>query len=256
MTRRRTMLIAGAAALAVLVLWYLVLWSPRKAELTDARDQREKAESERQELAIRVDRLRAAQKDEPIKRAQVEALRTTIPDDPNLAAFILDTNDAAAKAGIDWISVSPAEPAPGKEVVAAIAAAPANPDPNAVVTAPPPSRVPAEIALQLQITGGYFQVLDFLNRLNDMPRLVVTDALNISSDEDAKLTVAVSGRMFVRTVPPGFGDVPAALPVATPPGTTAPAGTTATTTAPAQATTPPTATAAPAGTASTSGARS
>ncbi|MGH9151796.1 MAG: type II secretion system protein GspM, partial [Acidimicrobiales bacterium] len=113
MTRRRTMIIAGAAALAVLVLWYLVLWSPRQSELSDARDQRERAEAEHQELATRLARLKASQKDEPIKRAQVEALRTTIPDDPKLAAFILDTNDAAAKAGIDWISVAPAEPAPG-----------------------------------------------------------------------------------------------------------------------------------------------
>ncbi|MFP5377623.1 MAG: hypothetical protein ACLGIO_12695 [Acidimicrobiia bacterium] len=247
MTRRRTMIVAGAAALAVLVLWYLVLWSPRQSELSDARDQRERAEAERQELATRVARLKASQKDEPIKRAQVEALRTTIPDDPNLAAFILDTNDAAAKAGIDWISVAPAEPAPGTTAVASAAAAPVAAAPGDAQAAGAANRVPAEIGLNLQITGGYFQVLDFLNRLNDMPRLVVTDALNVSSDDQAKLTVAVTGRMFVRTVPPGFGDVPAELPAA--PAPAAPgAGT-------PPATPPPTATAAPAP-ASTPGARS
>ena len=241
MTGRRTMLIAGAAALVILVLWYLVLWSPRKAELSDAQDRREKAETTRQELATKVARLKAAQKDEPMKRAQVEALRTTIPDEPNLAAFILDTNDAAAKAGIDWISVAPSEPAPGTASVAATAGTTTNTRSTAA------DRVPAEIGLELQITGGYFQVLDFLNRLNEMPRLVVTDALNMASDETAKLTVSVSGRMFVRTVPPGFGDVPAATQVTTP-ATPAPAST--------QATPPPTATAAPAAPATSTGARS
>ena len=186
MTARRTMIIAGAAALAVAVLWYLVLWSPRKAELDDAREQREASESERQELATRVGRLRAAQKDEPMKRARLETLRTTIPDDPNLAAFILDTNDAAAKAGIEWISVAPEEPSPGAPSAASVAAAPVTTtagDGTGATTAA--NRFPAEIGLQLQIQGGYFQILDFLNRLNEMPRLVVTDGLNISSDDKA-----------------------------------------------------------------------
>lgn len=254
MTARRTMVIAGVAALAVAVLWYLVLWGPRKAELDDAREQREASESELQELAARVSRLRAAQKDEPMKRAQLEALRTTIPDDPNLAAFILDTNDAAAKAGIEWISVSPDEPSPGEPSGASVAAAPVTPtagDGTGATTAA--NRFPAEIGLQLQIQGGYFQILDFLNRLNEMPRLVVTDGLNISSDDKAKLQVSLKGRMFVRTVPPGFGDVPANSPAAPAPA----AGATTTTPAPAPASaTAPTVNAAPAGTASTPGARS
>ncbi len=251
---RRTMLIAGAVAGAVLVLWYLLLWGPRKADLAEAKERRETAESKRDELATRVDRLRAAQKDEPIKRAQVEALRTTIPDEPNLAAFILDTNDAAAKSGIDFISVAPAEPAPAAGVVGAPSASVASTRPTAARTRTAASPLPAEIKLQLQIKGGYFQVLDFLNRVNEMSRLVVTDGLTINGDNEAKLTVGVTARMFVRAVPAGFGDVPALVtPAPATTATTAPANGAA----PAGTTTPPTATAAPASTASTTtGARS
>jgi len=240
------MLIAGVAAGLVLILWYLLLWSPRKADLAEARDRREKAEVLRDELAIRVTRLRASQKDEPMKRAQVEALRTTIPDDPNLAAFILDTNDAASKAGIDFISIAPSEPAPG----AGLAGAAAVNTSTAAGAAPVAGALPAEVKLQLQITGGYFQVLDFLNRIGEMPRLVITDGLNVSSDEKAKLSVGVTARMFLRAVPAGFGGVPLApaAPVAPPAATSV--------TIPAASTPPPTATAAPAVPANTSGARS
>lgn len=243
---RRNMLIAGVAAGLVLILWYLLLWSPRKADLAEARDRREKAEVLRDELAIRVTRLRASQKDEPMKRAQVEALRTTIPDDPNLAAFILDTNDAASKAGIDFISIAPSEPAPG----AGLAGAAAVNTSTAAGAAPVAGALPAEVKLQLQITGGYFQVLDFLNRIGEMPRLVITDGLNVSSDEKAKLSVGVTARMFLRAVPAGFGGVPLApaAPVAPPAATSV--------TIPAASTPPPTATAAPAVPANTSGARS
>lgn len=252
---RRNLLICGGAAVVILALWYAVLWSPQKSALSDATSRREAAEAMRDELTTRVARLRASQKDEPMKRAQVETLRTTIPDEPNLAAFILDTNDAASKSGIDFISVAPAEPAP---------AVPAVPGAATPVSVPPPGGAapagagapPAEIKLQLQITGGYFQVLDFLNRVNEMPRLVVTDGLTINSDEKAKLTVGLTARMFVRTVPPGYGDVPAATAVATP----APAPSAAAsnvTNAPASPTPPPTATATPAVPATTTpGARS
>lgn len=211
---RRTLLVAGGASLAVLVLWYLLLWSPRQGDLSEARERRQTAEQARDELAARVARLRASQKEEPMKRAQVEALRTSVPDDPNLGAFILDTNDAAAKAGIEFISIAPSEPAPATAPATATAAS-AQP-----ATAPAPAGpLPAEVKLQLQVTGGYFQVLDFLNRLNDLPRLVVTDGLTVNSDDKAKLTVGVTARMFVRSVPAGFGGVPAASATTTPPPT-------------------------------------
>ncbi|MGH9178512.1 MAG: hypothetical protein ACRD0N_08160 [Acidimicrobiales bacterium] len=253
---RRTMLIAGAVAGAVLVLWYLLLWGPQKSQLSEAKERRETAETKRSELASRVSRLRAAQKDEPIKRAQVESLRTTIPDDPHLAAFILDANDAAAKSGIDFISIAPSEPAPaaGTAVTptASVASAPVAGGGSTRGTV---NVLPAEINLELQIEGGYFQVLDFLNRLNDLPRLVITDGLDIDSDDQAHLSVNLSARMFVRQVPPGFGDVPATPVAPVIPATPAPATNGAAPAAP-PATNPPTATAAPASPASTTGARS
>ena len=244
---KRTMLIAGAVAGLFLVLWYLLLWGPRKDDLAEAKDRRERAETLREELAVKVARLRAAEKDQPMKKAQVESLRTNIPDDPNLAAFILDTNDAAAKAGIDWISITPSEPQmPAGGGPAPLVA------PTAAAGGPATGTVggvaPAEIKLQLQITGGYFQMLDFLNRLSDMPRLVVTDTLNVGAGENDSMTVGISARMFVRTVPPGYGNVPAlAVPSSSAPST----GSTGSTPA---STPPPTATAAPA--ANSTGARS
>ena len=251
---RRNMLIAGVAAGMVLILWYVLLWGPRKADFSEARDRREKAEIQRAELAARVDRLRAAQKDEPMKRAQVEALRTTIPDEPNLAAFILDTNDAASKAGIDFISIAPTEPAAPSGEVSPVAV-----QTSTGAAAVEASALPAEIRLQLQITGGYFQVLDFLNRVGEMPRLVITDGLTVASDDKAKLTVGVTARMFLRSVPPEFGG--AAVATTTTPTTVAPAApgapaATNVTNQPAVSTPPPTATAAPAVPANPTGARS
>ncbi|HSH59372.1 MAG TPA: type II secretion system protein GspM, partial [Acidimicrobiales bacterium] len=214
---RRALLIGAAAAVAVIVLWYFLFWSPRNKALSQARDRREAAQQQEAQLRTEIARLRGAQNQEPAKRARLEALRTAIPDDPKLAQFILDTNDAANRAGIDFISIAPQLPAPpaaaaggatattapgGDGGATTTTAAPAGGGP-APGTAGAGAR-PAEIRLTLQTRGGYFQVLDFMNRLDDLSRLVVNDSVTITADQNARLTVGLTSRMFTRTIPAGF----------------------------------------------------
>lgn len=197
---RRVLAIGAGIAAVILVLWYFALWKPRGSELGEAKDRRVAAEASESQLQTEIARLRAEERQEPLRRAQLERVRTLIPDEPNLAQFILDANDAAIRSGIDFISVAPALPTP------ATLAAPAPGAPAAPATAP--GTAPPEIKLALQISGGYFQVLDFLNRLDALPRLVVTDSLTLSADPTARLAVAVTGRMFTHILPPGFGTTP------------------------------------------------
>jgi Tfp pilus assembly protein PilO len=217
------------AAVLILAAWYLLLWSPSKSDLDKAKERRQAAEGQQAQLEAEISRLRDAQKSEPSRRAQLELLRTAIPDTPNLAQFILDVNDAAAKAGIDFISIAPTEPRQPTGA-AAVAGTTTNTTPGAVPTA---VAAPAEIAIALQLQGGYFQVVDFLNRLDKLPRLLVTDTLNISADTNGRLTTAVSARMFVRAIPAGFVGATTTTTVAGGAGgsttTTAPGGVTTTT---------------------------
>jgi Tfp pilus assembly protein PilO len=218
---RRALLIGGAAALVVLLAWYFLLWGPRNDDISEARDRKDAAELQAQQLQSEIARLQAAQRDEPLRRAQLETLRAAIPDDPNLAQFILDTNDAATKAGIDFISIAPTPPAAAAPAATTTTTAPGtppggNPTPGAGATPP------AEIRVALQVQGGYFQVLDFVNRLTDLPRLVVIDALTVSADAGGRLSVALQTRMFTRELPAGFGGTTTTT-------TTAPGGATTTT---------------------------
>ena len=221
---QRIIAIGAAAVALVLLLWYFFLWSPQGRRIDDARDRREAAEALESELSVRLNRLREQKRNEASLRSQVELLRVAIPDQPNLAQFILDANDAATRSGIDFLSVSPTPPAPPTTPVAG-AAAP-----------------PAEIRLALSITGGYFQVIDYVNRLNDLPRLVVIDNFSVTAGgQQAQLSVQLAARMFVSSLPAG-ANAPAPGAAAPPTGatttsTTAPG---ATTTTVAGATTTPT----------------
>lgn len=209
---RRVIVIAAAAAVLVLLGWYALLWSPAKSDLDKAEQRTAAAESQEQQLQTQINRLRDVQRQEPLRRAQLETLRTAIPDTPNLGQFILDVNDAATRAGIRFISIAPTEPraptavvAPTTTTTAAGATTTTTATTGTTAATVPVATPPAEIALTFQIQGGYYPVLDFLNRLDRLPRLVVTDAVNISSNEDTGLlTVGLTARMFVRAVPPGF----------------------------------------------------
>jgi Tfp pilus assembly protein PilO len=218
-------LIGIAAALAVLVLWFLFLWSPQGSKLSDAEDRTDAAESEQQELQARIDRLQSLQQDEPQKRAQLENLRVAIPDEPNLAQFILDANAAANASGINFLSISPSPPV----AVSGPGAAPSPTTPGA----PAAGTAPAVINLQMSVSGGYFQVVDFINRLNGLPRLVVIDTLTLATGGQATagattLSVSISARMFQRAATPVAGSPGAATTTTTAPGatTTVPATTT------------------------------
>lgn len=224
---RRVLMIAVGAAVLILIGWYFLLWSPAQSEIEEAREREEAAEAQEQQLQAQINRLRDIQRSEPLRRAQLETLRTAIPDTPNLGQFILDVNEAATRSGIRFISIAPSEPrpaaaGPGVTPTTVATTTTAAGGTTATTAVPTPTAVaPAEIALAFQIQGGYYPVLDFLNRLDRLPRLVVIDGVNVTADPaTGNLTVGLNARMFVRGIPAGFAG-----------------GTTTTTTAPAATTT-------------------
>jgi Tfp pilus assembly protein PilO len=204
---RRALLAGLSGAVVVVLAWWFLLWSPQRSRISDARD----------ELQLR--RLRDLQAREAVVRSRLERLRVAIPDQPNLAQFILAANEAAERAGIEFLSITPTPPAAPAAAARGQQAEGGGP--------------PAEIRLSMTITGGYFQVLDFVNRLDDLPRLVVIDSINVSGGEGGQLNVSLQARMFVG-VPPA---APGATTTTTTTTAAAPTTTTAVTTAPPAATT-------------------
>jgi Tfp pilus assembly protein PilO len=185
---RRWLLVAVAAALLVIMLWYVFLWRPTSASVAKERAKAVTAERQRDELRDQLRRLRSSQRQEPLKLSQLATLKVAVPDDPNLAQFILDANDAATKSGVDFLSITPTPPG---------AAAGAT---TATTVAGGGGAAPVPIKLAMSIQGGYFQVIDFLNRLNGLPRVVVIDSVSLtSSANNAQLSASISARMFVAT---------------------------------------------------------
>jgi Tfp pilus assembly protein PilO len=189
---KRGMLIGviGGGVLLV-VLWYLLLFAPTSSDLNDTRDEVAAAEDQKQQLENEIRRLKELSNNQTEQEADLRALRAAIPPTPDLGAFILQANEIASASGIEWLSISPSPPA----------ASGAN----------------STIALSMQVEGGFYQLMDYLNRMEDMDRLVIIDAVSIStggeeagggsstgSSSDATsssggapdLSVTLTGRMF------------------------------------------------------------
>ena len=206
---RRTVGIAAGVCVGLLVVWFLLLWSPKGKELSKAREARAAAVSDADQLQVKLTRLRDAARHEPELQASLDRLRSAVPDAPNLANFILDTNDVATKTGIDFLAISPKTPAAS-------------------------GTGPANIGLAINIKGGYFQTLDFMDRLMHQPRVLVIDSIQVTparTDGGELLAVSVIGRMFTTALPAGTVTPPTSAATATPGGKVAAVSTGATSTA-------------------------
>jgi len=237
---RKVLLFAAGGAIALLVVWFVLLWSPQGARLEDAGTRRDAAESTNSQLELRLERLRDLRERRPQLQADLDALETAIPESPELDTFLLDTDAAAERAGVDITSVSPAKPTPSEaEATAATTTTTTAPAAGAAGAAgadvgATAASSPSAITVSLEAAGGYFQVLDFLNRLDDLPRVVVVDSLSLTSAEGAaggegaaapqKLAMSITARMFTTAPPPaaeGEADTTASTTTTAPSGATA-----------------------------------
>ena len=202
----RRLLIPLGAGVLVVILWLVALWLPQGSALSAAKKRKDEAQAQGATLRDQLKRLQDARRDQPLKQSELETLRVAIPDDPNLAQFILDANDAASRSGIDFLSITPSQPTAPSAAASGTSGA---------------SAAPVPIRIGMTIAGGYFQVLDFINRLNALPRIVVVDSLSMSgSGPTAQLQVTLQERIFTTSVKPVSGSTTGSTTTTTPGATT------------------------------------
>lgn len=224
--KRNQIIIGAIAIVAVIALWWVFLYSPLNDDLSTAQTETATAQKQTQDLQATLARLQSLKKSLPEKQALLNKLDKAVPKNPDLAEFIVQANDIADQAGIEFLSITPGQPAAGAGGV-------------------------SEIQLTITLSGSFFQLQDYLQSLENLDRLVIIDSLNVSgaaaSSSDGSttstgtnLSVTLSGRMFTRAAPTSTSDGTTTTPPAdSSTSTTTPAGTdsTSSTSAPAGTTT-------------------
>jgi hypothetical protein len=167
MNRRQELVVAAAAALLVLAAAALLVVRPKQQAVAEARADREAAVAESQTLRDQVHALEALKADEADLRTQARLARSEFPPTPNLPALVDALQEAAGQAGVDLTSVSPSTPKAS--------------------TAQPEL---AQIDTSVSVSGGYFEIEDFLARLENLvkhddrgrvpPRSVLVQSVDVS----------------------------------------------------------------------------
>jgi Tfp pilus assembly protein PilO len=171
-TRRNELVLAGIGALLVLVAATMLLVRPTRQATADANATRDAAISDSQALRDQIKALEALKPNEAELRAKADLAKAEFPATPALPALVDALQDAASLSGVDLGTVAPSTPQTS--------------------TASP---LLAEITTTVSVSGGYFEIQDFLVRLENLvkgtdpgriePRSVLIDSVNLASADES-----------------------------------------------------------------------
>jgi Tfp pilus assembly protein PilO len=176
MTRNRLLVIGVLAFVLITAIWWFLFMAPKNSAIADAGDDLDGLRSEETLLQERRDELQRLAQNEPAYQMGILELESSIPAFPGEAALIETFFAKAEEAGFVLNSLTPT----------------------------PPNEVAGVEGLQqisLAVVGEarYFELLAFLTLIEQEPRLIRIDNLDVSftstEDEDT-LQVSLSATAF------------------------------------------------------------
>lgn len=192
MSVRNRAIILGAVFVVVVLIWFFALFRPNQDRINELRAQQEQVQQEINNLQVQLQRLQELQRQEPQLRAQFARLQDALPEEPRLPDFILQVQEAANLSGIDFLSITPSLPAP---------------------FTPPSTAQPAAgagglqaIAVSIATTGTYFEIEDFVIRMERLQRAVRINTFQLApaavTAGSPTLSVTFQMQMFMTTPAP------------------------------------------------------
>ncbi|MFP5308401.1 MAG: type 4a pilus biogenesis protein PilO [Actinomycetes bacterium] len=184
----RTAIALGVlAALLLTVLWWVLLMSPRRDEIAAVEQQVLDLQAQQTTVQQQIVALQEVRATAPEIEADLVAVETVLPSSAALPSAIRQLAQAADDSGVTLTAV-----VPGRPVAAA--------------TADPASGL-AEITIAVTLEGSYYQLVDFLRRVEDptiTPRAILWDNMGVTIPPDPgypTLAVTLTGRAFA-VLPP------------------------------------------------------
>jgi Tfp pilus assembly protein PilO len=175
-TTTRLGVIAGGAALFLVIIWFFALFQPESHHLKAAHAAKAAADAKAQSLDAQVVTLKALEKQAPQDRAALAMLKQSVPDNADLSDALGQLHNAATVSGVELSSLSPTPP-------------------TASSSASQQSSGPTPIQLTMSATGTYQQMVTFMTLLDKMSRVVVLNSVNLSST-GGQLAASLSAQLF------------------------------------------------------------
>jgi Tfp pilus assembly protein PilO len=180
MTRVQVLLVALAAVLLVVLFWFLA-WQPGQEERDELEQQIAAVQVRQQELTAERGRLREVRERAPEIEAEIATAHRIIPTFADVPGVLRLLQSTADDSGVVLRVVQPTRPQQLDPAPAGL----------------------SFIGLTLQLEGGYFQIVDFLRRIEDptiTARGLRWEGATLTRDDDAYpvLEVALTGSLYTQ----------------------------------------------------------
>lgn len=183
--------LAGLGVVLVLLAFFFLLYRPAGDDIAAAEQAAEVARQGQAEQRQRIRALEEARSAAPDVEAMLATARSVLPDEVGMPSALRQVQDAANGAGVEIMTLTPSSAQPH-----------------------PLDPTLSEVSVGLQVEGSYFQVVDFLRRIED-PRLtaraMLGDFVVLKLSDYPTLTAELGLRLHART-PASPGAEPAAEP--------------------------------------------
>jgi type IV pilus assembly protein PilO len=200
---RKWSLLALLVVLAIFAAGWFLLISPKRSEAADLKSQTVAQDEANSRLEQKIQILMAQQEQLPRQRARLAVIRTQIPDNPALPTLIRDLTAAGRKVGASIDTMTPSLPvaaAPAAQLPASSTSAGGE---SSTAPAPAPSAAALyQIPLNLTVSGGYFELEQFVNKLEGLSRSFLVTGFTLGEvDGEAAtpgdLSISLQGRVFL-----------------------------------------------------------
>jgi Tfp pilus assembly protein PilO len=162
-------------AVILFAVGFMVLVMPEKNKVSKASDDVNKAKSEYQREQGRQTQLANYNKDPEQFVRQITALKDKIPENVDLADVIQQLDYAAEKAGLDFFSFTPELPVQASTYYVS--------------------------TIETVFIGRYFNLVEFFNHVERLPRSIKPIILSIVADDDGLpyLEITITFKIFFTT---------------------------------------------------------
>lgn len=180
-TTQRIAVATAGVGLLLVVVWYLLLWSPQGHKLAAARQAHAAADAKISQLHTQISGLQALEREIPADKLKLAQYTSAVPNSPQLAEALHQIQAVASSAGVTMSAISPSS----------------NPTTGAASSGQTASSVPA-LAFTISASGSYQQLMTYLSSLDQMPRTLVVKSLSLTggSGPNQSLSASISADVF------------------------------------------------------------
>jgi len=174
----------ASLALAPLVLGgasYALVWRPKSNDIADANARRDTATAQLVALQARKQPTKTPSGAKETASALATA-QAAIPSKMNLGAFLGSMNETASAAAVSIVTNTPGQPTPYAGPTGSATAATASTIAGKAATTAAGAKGLTTISFSQTVQGERSRLVDYMNKLEKLPRLVVIDSMSLTSE--------------------------------------------------------------------------